>query len=54
MIVFRRSNTMQVLAIDDNYHNFLYTEHPEFNGGINGGIGVFGSVCGESFELIVF
>ena len=53
MIVFYGSNTMQALAIDDNYHNFLYTEHPEFNGGINGGIGVFGSVCGENFELMV-
>ena len=53
MIVFYGSNTMQILAIDDNYHNYLYTENPEFNGGIQGGIGVFGSVCGEKFELMV-
>jgi len=32
------------LAIDENYHNFLHKEHPELNGGVNGGIGVFGSV----------
>ena len=53
MIVFYGSNTMQVLAIDDNYHKFIYSEHPEFSGGINGGIGVFGSVCGKIFELMV-
>jgi hypothetical protein len=53
MIVFLGSNTMQILAIDDNYHKFLYTEHPEFNGGVKGGIGVFGSVCGQKYELMV-
>jgi len=53
MIVFFGSNTMQILAIDDNYHYYLHKEHPELNGGINGGIGVFGSVCGESFDLNV-
>ncbi|GAB4374113.1 MAG: hypothetical protein Kow0042_18450 [Calditrichia bacterium] len=53
MIVFYGSNTLQVLAIDDNYHKFIYTEHPERNGGIQGGIGVLGSVCGESFELMI-
>jgi len=53
MIVFYGSNTMQILAIDDNYHNFLHKEHPELNGGVNGGIGVFGSVCGEDFDLMV-
>jgi hypothetical protein len=53
MIVFYGSNTMQILAIDDNYHNFLHKEHPELNGGVNGGIGVFGSVCGEDFNLMV-
>lgn len=53
MMVFYGSNTMQILAIDENYHNFLYKEHPELNGGINGGIGVFGSVCGEDFDFMV-
>ncbi len=53
MIVFYGSNTMQLLAIDANYHNYLYQEHPELKGGINGGIGVFGSVCGEDFILMV-
>ena len=42
MIVFYGSNTMQILAIDANYHNYLHKEHPELNGGIIGGIGVFG------------
>lgn len=53
MIVFYGSNTMQVLAIDDNYHNYLYREHPERSGGVEGGIGVFGSLCGEDYELMV-
>ncbi len=53
MIVFYGSNTMQILAIDDNYHNFIYREHPELSGGIEGGIGVFGSVCGETYRLQV-
>jgi len=53
MIVFYGSNTMQILAIDDNFHNYLHLEHPELNGGINGGIGVFGSVVGENFDLYV-
>ena len=53
MIVFFGSNTLQVLAIDDNYHNFLYKEHPELNGGVSGGIGVFGSVCGFKYDLLV-
>lgn len=53
MIVFYGSNTMQILAIDDNYHNYFHKEHPELNGGIDGGIGVFGSVCGQKFDLYV-
>lgn len=53
MIVFYGSYTMQVLAIDDNYHKFLYTEHPEYSSGVKGGIGVFGSVCGATFQLVV-
>ena len=53
MIVFYGSHTMQIIAIDDNYHRFLYTEHPEYSGGINNGLGVFGSVCGKTFHLTV-
>ncbi len=53
MFVFYGSNTMQVLAIDDNYHRFLYSEHPERSGGVQGGIGVFGSVSGRKFDFNV-
>ncbi|MBN2011427.1 hypothetical protein JW960_18995 [candidate division KSB1 bacterium] len=53
MIVFYGSNTMQVLAIDENYHQYHYKEHPEQSGGIVGGIGVFGSVVGETYQLDV-
>lgn len=53
MLVFYGSYTMQVVNIDDNFHNFLYKEHPEYEGGIHGGLGVFGSVCGDVFEMDV-
>lgn len=53
MIVFYGSNTLQVLAIDENYHKFIYSEHPEFNSGVKGGIGVLGSVYGKKYELMV-
>ena len=51
MIVFYGSNTLSVYAIDDNYHNYLFKENPVYEGGITGGIGVFGSVSGQSYEL---
>jgi len=53
MIVFLGSNTLTVMAIDGNYHHYLTGEHPELMGGVQGGIGVFGSVCGEKFPLRV-
>jgi hypothetical protein len=54
MIVFFGSYTMQVMAIDDNYYNFInINEYPELQSGINGGIGVFGSACGETFQLYI-
>jgi hypothetical protein len=53
MLVFYGSYTLQVAAIDDNTHRFLYREHPELEGGIRGGIGVFGSMCGKEFRLQV-
>lgn len=53
MIAFFGSYTMQVIALDDNYHKFIYTEHPEYNSGIHGGLGIFGSVSGEVFQFVV-
>ena len=54
MIVFFGSNTMQVMAIDDNYYNFInINEYPELQSGVNGGIGVFGSAYGETFRLYI-
>jgi hypothetical protein len=43
MMAFWGSYEVSLLAIDDNYYNYLYREHPEESGGIEGGIGVFGS-----------
>jgi hypothetical protein len=45
MMVFWGNYEVNLLAVDDNYYNFLYREHPEESGGIVGGIGVFGSAC---------
>lgn len=53
MLTFYGAHTLQILAIDANYHNYLYKENPVLNGGVRGGIGVFGSVSGEAFRLEV-
>ena len=53
MIVFYGSYTMQVLAIDENYTNYLFSEYPVYSGGIEGGLGVFASVTGKKYHLNV-
>ncbi|MBN2417018.1 DUF4249 family protein [bacterium] len=54
MIAFYGSYTLTVAAIDDNYHRYLTrTSHPEMEGGIQGGIGVFGSLSGRRYDLFV-
>jgi hypothetical protein len=53
MIVFYGTYTMQVSTIDANLHHYLFAEHPELSGGIEGGIGVFGSLTGTRFTLEV-
>ncbi|MBN2411469.1 hypothetical protein JXQ31_07235 [candidate division KSB1 bacterium] len=53
MIVFYGSNTLHIMAIDDNMHHFLTKENPELSGGVNGGIGVFGSLCGIQYQLYI-
>jgi hypothetical protein len=54
MIGFFGSYTMQVMAIDDNYYNFINkNEYPELQSGVQGGIGVFGSMCGETYQLYI-
>ena len=42
-----------VFSIDENYYNYLYRDHPELNGGVNGGIGVFGSACRKEYLVEV-
>jgi hypothetical protein len=43
MMAFFGDYDVQVLSIDENTYNWLYRDHPEENGGIVGGIGLFGS-----------
>ncbi len=49
MMVFWGNYEVSLLAIDENYYNYLYREHPEESGGIVGGIGVFGSACRDHY-----
>lgn len=53
MMAFYGTYTVQMFTIDRNYYNFLYRDHPEEEGGIVGGIGVFGSACRRSWEVRV-
>jgi hypothetical protein len=53
MMVFWGRYEVSLLAIDDNYYNYLYREHPEESGGIVGGIGVFGSACRNRYLVEV-
>ncbi len=53
MMVFYGRYTVTCLAMDDNYYNHLYRDHPEENGGIRGGIGVFGSACRKQYRVEV-
>jgi len=54
MIGFFGSYTMQVMAIDENYYNFINkNEYPELQSGVEGGIGAFGSMCGETYQLYI-
>ena len=42
-----------VFSLDENYYNYLYRDHPELHGGVNGGIGVFGSACRKQYAVKV-
>jgi hypothetical protein len=49
MMWFFGSYQVGVLSLDQNYYSYLYREHPERNGGVHGGIGVFGSACRRQY-----
>ena len=49
MIWFYGTTTVQIIALDDNYHNYVFSDVKEWTSGIVGGVGVFGSVTGEKF-----
>lgn len=53
MMVFYGSYDVQLFSIDDNYYNYLFREHPELSGGVEGGIGVFGSAFRERYQVEV-
>lgn len=54
MIVFLGSNTLQVMAIDANYQKYITTQaYREQESGVEGGIGLLGSVTGQTYLLKV-
>ncbi len=53
MMAFYGRQQVGVFSIDGNYYNYLYRDHPELNGGIAGGIGVFASACRKQYLVNV-
>ncbi|MBN1782974.1 hypothetical protein JW948_17705 [bacterium] len=51
MIVYYGRNTMQITAIDENYTNYIFDEHPVYSGGVVNGLGLFASMCGSTYTL---
>lgn len=51
MMAFYGEYTVGVFAIDDNYYQYLYRDHPELHGGVTGGIGVFGSAFRRTWHI---
>jgi hypothetical protein len=51
MMTFYGEYQVGVFSIDQNYYSYLYREHPELDGGIRGGIGVFGSACRRQYHV---
>ena len=53
MMAFYGRYTVHISAIDANTYAYLYKDHPEENGGVVGGIGVFGSACRRTWSVQV-
>jgi hypothetical protein len=51
MMAFYGEYQVGLFSIDQNYYDYLYRDHPERNGGINGGIGVFGSASRRQYHV---
>jgi hypothetical protein len=51
MMAFYGEYQVGIFSIDQNYYSYLYRDRPELNGGINGGIGVFGSACRRQYHV---
>jgi hypothetical protein len=49
MMWFYGRQQVGVFAIDANYYNYIYRDHPELSGGVVGGIGVFGSASRRQY-----
>jgi hypothetical protein len=53
LMAFYGPYELNVMAIDENTYRWLYQDHPEENGGVEGGLGVFGSAIRRKWYLDV-
>ncbi len=53
LLIFYGEYNVNLFSVDDNFYNYLYRDHPERNGGVEGGIGVFGSACRAEWHIKV-
>jgi hypothetical protein len=53
LMAFYGTYDVQVLSIDDNVYRWLYTDHPELNGGVTGALGLFGSTSRAGWRVRV-
>jgi hypothetical protein len=53
MMAFYGRYDVNILSVDENTYRWLYRDYPEENGGVEGGIGVFGSACRRAWSVQV-
>jgi hypothetical protein len=53
MMAFYGEYTVGLFAIDENYYQYLYRDHPERHAGVSGGIGVFASAWRRQYHVRV-
>ncbi len=53
MIAFYGNYRLSIYAIDENYNQYISAENPVYSGGVRGGLGVFASMTGQQYLLLV-
>ena len=52
-LIFYGSNTMTILALDNNYNVYVNSDNPGSDGLVEGGLGLFGSITSKKYHLQV-